>query len=252
MADQFHDPNNPYASPESALVPATSSGGVQGGTLEATLAGQTTWTIGEVVSDAWRLTSGFKGTFWLAILAMMGVQIVVGIAQAVLEQNEGPIAVIAFIGMMIVTVAVVWPLQMGLWMLGVRRAAGAETRASMVGDYIKESPRIAGLLILQAILIGLGFLCLIIPGIYLAVSYILAPPLLLDRRMGIWEALETSRKAIGTCWFQTFGLLLLSIPVSLVCLLTLGIAYIWVAPAFMVALGVLYQRLVGYVGDDAA
>lgn len=252
MPDPFHDPNNPYASPESALVPEVSIAGVQGGTLEATLAGQTRWTIGEVLSDSWRLLDGFKGTFWLAILMMAGVQIVTGIFQAIADQNEGPIVVIAFLGMIIVTVAVLWPMQMGLWMLGARRAAGVETRASMVADFIKESPRIAGLMVLQGVLLTLGFVCLILPGIYLAVSYLIAPPLLLNRRMGIWESLETSRKAITTCWFQVFGLVLLGIPAALLVALTLGIGIIWISPLAILVLGVLYQRLAGYVGEDVA
>lgn len=241
---------NPYAAPTSTFSEPPLA--VPGGTLEATLAGQTRWTIGELISDSWNLVSGFKGTFWLAILMMFGFQLVINvIVQIVGEVTQAPLAVLAI--SLLSTILLIWPLQMGLVMLGIRRAGGAETRAALVADYLSQAGRIAGLLILQGLLIALGFMLLIIPGIYLAVSWILAPAFLLDRRMGIWEALETSRKAIGTCWFQTFGLILLAIPLSLVVVLTLGIGAIWLAPLASITLGMLYHRLAGYAGGaDAA
>jgi hypothetical protein len=251
MSNPFRDPSNPYAAPESSLAPDMSVAGISGGSLEATLAGQTQWTIGEVLNDAWQLTNGFKGTFWLTALAMMGVGAAQGVVGAVATRLTG-----TPLGEMVVSfafnVALVWPLQVGLVMLGVRRAAGAETKASMMGAYMDQIPRITGLMILQFLLVALGLVLLVIPGIYLAVSYVLAIPLMLDRRMGIWEALETSRKVIGTCWFKTFGLLLTFIPITLLVIVTLGIGIIWIAPMLMLIIGVLYQRLVGYAGGEAA
>lgn len=121
--DAFHDPKNPYAAPESSLAPDLAMAGVTGGTLEATLAGQTTWTIGEVLSDAWRLVTGFKGTFWLAVLMIFGAQLVMNLAMA------GVVAVtrselVAMIVGFALSVTVIWPLQFGMVMLAVKRAAG--------------------------------------------------------------------------------------------------------------------------------
>jgi hypothetical protein len=243
------DQINPYAAPDSTFSEPTLD--VPGGTLEATLAGQTRWTIGELLSDSWQLVSGFKGTFWLAVLMMIGAQIVInvltGIVVGVTQEELAGFAI-----SLPATILVMWPLQMGLVMLGVRRAGGAETRASLISEYFPQVGRIAGLLIIQGLLLALGFMLLIIPGLYLAVSWILAPAFLLDRRMGIWESLEASRKVIGTCWFRTFGLMLVFIPLSLGVVLTLGIGAIWFAPFASIAVGMLYHRLAGYAGGADA
>jgi len=243
------EPLNPYAPPSTSFSPPLLP--MPGGTLEATLAGQTRWTIGHLISDSWNLVSGFKGTFWLAILMMIGAQIIVNVVVTIVARVTGePLAVYGV--SLLASIALLWPLQMGLLMLGVRRAAGVETRAGMVGEFFPQAGRIAGLLIVQGLLIALGLLLLIVPGIYLAVSWILAPPLLLDRGLGIWQSLETSRKVIGTCWFQTFGLVLLGFPLTLLIILTLGIGAIWLAPLASIVLGMLYHRLVGYAGAAVA
>jgi uncharacterized membrane protein len=69
----------------------------------------------------------------------------------------------------------------------------------------------------QLVLLGLvsGFLsvigyCLcILPGIYLTVSWMFAVPLVIDRGMGFWEAMEFSRRVVAKHWFLMFALQLL-------------------------------------------
>lgn len=69
----------------------------------------------------------------------------------------------------------------------------------------------------QLVLLGLvsGFLSLIgyclciLPGIYLTVSWMFAIPLVIDRGMGFWEAMELSRKVVAKHWFLMFALQLL-------------------------------------------
>jgi len=243
--------SNPYSAPEASLVAGFDGPLLRGGTLDETLAGRTQWTVGELLGDSWKLVSGFKGTVWLASLAYMGVAIAIGfLTQVVAAMTQS--AVIAQVLNFVLTCAVLYPMFAGLMMLGVRRAAGAETRATMVGDYLPKAGRIAGLYIMQCLLIGIGLLLFIIPGIYLAVSYLIALPLAIDRDMGIGQALETSRRAIGTCWFRAAGLLsVLSLSV-IVMFVTIGIAAIWLLPLVTIAWGMLYHRLAGYAGNERA
>ena len=55
-----------------------------------------------------------------------------------------------------------------------------------------------------------GICCLIIPGIYLFVAWTFAVPLVADRRLEFWSAMELSRKVVNRVWFEIFGLLLLA------------------------------------------
>ena len=65
-----------------------------------------------------------------------------------------------------------------------------------------------GLMLLMAVVLFFAFLALIVPGIYLAVGYSFALPLVALGGMGAWEAMELSRKVIhkNWWWFLLFSL----------------------------------------------
>lgn len=52
----------------------------------------------------------------------------------------------------------------------------------------------------------IGFLLLILPGVYLAVAYMFAVPLAADRKWDFWPAMEGSRRFITKDWPTYFGL----------------------------------------------
>src|SRR5262249_3989403 len=61
-----------------------------------------------------------------------------------------------------------------------------------------------GLLVIWACL---GFIVLLIPVIYLSVSWMLTLPLIIDRKMEFWPAMGSSRRMVGKHWWSVFGLL---------------------------------------------
>jgi len=58
--------------------------------------------------------------------------------------------------------------------------------------------------LVSSVLTGLGLLLCIIPGIYVAVCWIFAIPLVMDRKMAFWDGMELSRKTISQNWFAFF------------------------------------------------
>ena len=56
------------------------------------------------------------------------------------------------------------------------------------------------------LLICVGLVLFVIPGIYLLVAYSFAFTLIVDRGMGPWQALETSRRVVNKNWWGVFGL----------------------------------------------
>lgn len=78
----------------------------------------------------------------------------------------------------------------------------------------------------QLFLVGLvsGFLsliaascCLILPGLYFFVAWIFSIPLVADKRLEFWTAMELSRKVVTKVWFEIFGLFIVaSLPSLLV------------------------------------
>jgi uncharacterized membrane protein len=77
------------------------------------------------------------------------------------------------------------------------------------------------------------------------VAYSMAMPLLVEKNMGIWEALETSRKRINKCWFEMLVLYILVFIIFAVAILPLGIGLIWAIPFAIVLMAVVYRNLFG-------
>lgn len=99
--------------------------------------------------------------------------------------------------------------------------------------------RFLGLSIIMAIVIGVGFLLLIVPGLFMLRRYILAPYFLIDKDLGITESLNQSAQASKKYSSALWGLIGVTILISLPGIIPfiggivsaiLGIAY-YCAPA---------------------
>ncbi len=70
--------------------------------------------------------------------------------------------------------------------------------------------------VVSSIFISVGFILLIIPGLYLLVGYLFTTWLIVDRGLDFWPAMELSRKTVHKHLFEVFGFFLL------LCLLNFG------------------------------
>ncbi|SRR5260221_1553901 len=81
-----------------------------------------------------------------------------------------------------------------------------------IGDAFSGFGACTGQLVLlsvvQMVLVLIGYALCLIPGIYLAVAWYFAIPLIIDKQMGFWEAMELSRKMVSKHWFLIFGFLI--------------------------------------------
>ncbi len=95
-------------------------------------------------------------------------------------------------------------------------------------------------MLVTAVFIWIGILLLIIPGIYLAVAFYYTPLLIIDRKMGFWEAMQLSRRTVHPQWFTVFGLAILAglmslLGVFLCCvgmLATFPLASLWLTQSY--------------------
>ncbi|HEX7645637.1 MAG TPA: YciC family protein [Noviherbaspirillum sp.] len=204
--------------------------------------GPSDFTISAALSEAWAKTHGNKGTIWLAFGLYMLVVIPISL---VLQHflKEGMFAD----GMrFVVTNSVDVALAAGMWMLGVKLASGVRAEAKEVYAYIEYFPRLLATYMLMNVLVVAGFLLLILPGIYLAIAYSASSILIVDKKLGIWEALETSRKALTHCWFRVFFLALAYLLIMILSALPLGIGLIWTLPMGVVLKGIVYREVFGF------
>ena len=197
----------------------------------------TDWQIGQVLKTAMQKQVGFKWSYMAPFLIYLIITGIIAVVQgATVGTGEG---VAASLTQIIVNI-LVYPLGIGLGLLGIRRAAGKDTPLSTLwGPYSHFVPLIVMLVLMGLLIVG-GFFLLVLPGIYLAVAYSFAPYLIVEKNMGVWEALETSRKAITIFWWRYFGLLLIVALLFIVGAIPLLIGLIWVLPIMAIAIGEVF------------
>jgi uncharacterized membrane protein len=93
---------------------------------------------------------------------------------------------------------------------------------------------------LTGLIIGLGFIFLIIPGIYLACKLAFVPYLVIDKRLNVTDAMSTSWKMTGGYGWQVFLLGLLAVPIVVAGVICLGIGVIISIMWISIALASLY------------
>lgn len=97
----------------------------------------------------------------------------------------------------------------GLYLVFLNRIRG---RPASVGDVFAgfgagfAQLLLAGFLTKLLTTVGLCC-CLVLPGLYLFVAWIFSVPLVADRRLEFWSAMELSRKVVTRVWLEMFALL---------------------------------------------
>jgi len=209
------------------------------------------FSVGSVLKEAWRETKGAKSSILAANGVMYLVLIVLSAVGTFLipyygAESLSPVVVSGSIGITQVLVSIFSVIfTAGLLYMGVRKVAGDVISWKMVFRGFSFSGQIILATLLQMILIGIGLLLLVLPGIYLMVGYGLTLPLILDKNMSAWEAMETSRKAIHKVWWKVTGAVIVMSVIYSISVIPLMIGLIWTVPMFLILGGVLYRHLFG-------
>lgn len=148
----------------------------------------------------------------------------------------------------IVAICIVSPLITGLYMAGVKHARGESTTVFSVFAYFPLLFLVALTQLVNSILVQLGLMLLIIPGIYFYLASSFALMLVADRKLTPISAIILSCRVFNAYWSQilsvygVFFLLFATVP------LTFGLSLIWVLPFYFSAMGLLYDELIGEQG----
>lgn len=244
-----------YSAPQADLIHAPSTEGY--GSVERAVTGDYHFVVGEVIREAWEKTKGAK---WPILLAL-GLYVLVYAAVAFTTQflftalgltvtpeadgsNVGHVISYSLLQNMIITVATM-PMVMGIFILGLRRAIDAPLSVACISQYYDKTIPLALTLALMYVICTIGFVLLVIPGIYLSVAYYMAMPLVVEKGLGPWQALETSRQAISKRWFSVFGLGVLVVLINMLGGLAFGVGLIWTLPFTAIVFGILYRNMFG-------
>ncbi len=153
--------------------------------------------IGECLSRSWALLKGNFGLFF-------GASILAWLIGSVFQ-------LVPFIGPVLYWF-VNGVLYGGLYLVVLNRIRG---KPASVGDVFAGFSLGFGQLALAGFITSFAshvamVCCLVLPGVYLFIAWIFAVPLVADKRLEFWSAMETSRKLVNRVWFEVFGVFVLA------------------------------------------
>ena len=150
----------------------------------------------------------------------------------------------------LVILPIVLPISVGIVMLGVDKVRGKEIRVDSIFNYYIFVWQLFFASILVNILTMLGMIALLLPGIYLMVSYMFVQPLIVDKKLSFWEAMELSRKIVSKRWFFFFGFEIITAVLFMLALIPLGIGLIWALPFFTLSYAILFDYIFSVIDES--
>ena len=159
--------------------------------------------------------------FW----SLLGTCLVVGL----LAGFAGSIPIIGII----VTFTLTGVFYGGLYYYVAKKVRGEPAE---FGDAFSGFTVCFGQLVLATLVVTMltlvALVCLILPGIYVAVCWMFTYVLVRDKELGFWDAMELGRKAITRQWFRVFGFCLM---IGLIACVLLAVPFGLLAMAFATA-----------------
>jgi hypothetical protein len=239
-----------YATPTADVTPRVNSARA-GGNIDAAIAGDIEVSMLQTLGEAWRGLEGFKlkchiamSIWFLAYLLAILISLPVFFGLAALGADQATASMIGSFVQLAATSATM-PMMVGITILGIRHAQGKPVAAGSILNYLQRAPAAILWYLLMTLMISLGYLLLILPGIYLSFAYMFSLPLMIEKDLGAWSALEVSRKAVTRVWFRATGFLLLIMLLVTLGMIPLGIPLIWILPWVTLAYAMLYFKLFG-------
>lgn len=269
--------------------------GKSSASLQRAIEGDYNFSAFDTIDETWREIKGKKGMLWVGFLLLFATSLGAGfvtsftgsllghaggfgaVFRAVSFQGRIAAGVLAVLQNMVQTL-ITMPVELGFFMYMLKRLAGLPTEIGELFQYFSKTLSFFLTTLLMYLLVALGFLCLILPGIYLLVAYMFANDLVVEKGLSPWEALEASRKAVTHHWWRFLGFNVINTLIAAVAMLPLIItvilairqnwgtiallvfvggmltllALVWALPATTLAKAVLYRKVFGCEGEGNA
>lgn len=228
--------------------------------------------IGTVLDEAWTLfTRFFLRFFLIALVVFASINLVYALlVEAISSDNDGAAVLLALVGLATAVIGATW-LQ-GAFVYAVQDARDGTFDASIGQIFSRVAPSILPLLgagLLAGLGIALGFLLLIIPGLFLITIWAVVAPVIVVEKPGVFAAFGRSRELVRGHGWTVFGIVIITallsgiasallqaafsaLPEFLEILIGSTIAQAVVTPFGAIAIAVTYFRLREADGDAPA
>ncbi|MEI6819849.1 MAG: DUF4339 domain-containing protein [Verrucomicrobiota bacterium] len=202
--------------------------------------------VGDCVKRGFELTKRHFGILLLVALAYLGVRFGFTLILILMDststlghtyQNGGsPLS-------MVVSLILSVFLGLGLTRVGLNLISGKEVKVGQLFGEGRKLLRALGAQILLTLMIALGCLLLIVPGIYLALRFGFCVTAIVDRDLGIIDSFKYSSSITANNRMLLLGLLLLCGLIGVAGLMACGVGLIFAAPMAWLTHLVAYRWL---------
>jgi uncharacterized membrane protein len=178
-----------------------------------------------------------KGNWGLAIGTFVVYMLIVMGASTILQ--------LIFLGLgTIATLIIAGPFALGMTIFALSLSRNQNPRLEMIFDGFNKFGLALGTYLLMLLFIFLWMLLLIVPGIIAGLSYAMTFYILADGQSnGAMDAIDKSIKMMYGYKWKLFCLGLRFIGWALLCILTLGIGFLWLMPYMQISIAKFYDDI---------
>ncbi|MFA7253082.1 MAG: YciC family protein [Patescibacteria group bacterium] len=190
--------------------------------------------IGKAIGYGWE---SIKKNFWYLIAITVIYYAVAGISGVDRNENSGASLLSILIWLLSIY------MMGGLLRILLDYYDGKKRPISDLFTQVKYFWRLLGATLLVSLIVFVGFILLVVPGIYWALKYQFVPYLIVDKDMNVMEAMKQSgNMTLGVKW-QLLGFAFVSLGIIILGAIALGVGIFVAAPIIMLAEIFIYRHL---------
>lgn len=246
------DPSNPYSAPQSAWIAPTSAPGTG---LSEIIPGSDPIDPVLCLKHAFELTKRQFGNILLVGLVyfgiLIGLSLVIGFIQGLTTgfspsgvggTTEPSVAsVAALVVAQIINQVVSMFLGLGLTKIALNLVSGKDVSVGMLFGEGGKLLRAMGAAILFGLMVGIGFLFLVFPGVYLALRYGQFLNAIVDKNLGVFESFKYSASITTNNKLNIFLVWVLGFLVTIAGMLACFVGLIFAGPVVWLTFTVAYR-----------
>ena len=202
---------------------------------------QNKFSINESIRFGWETFKNHAGYFLIVMVILFGVSAIFGGIEDLLEDSNfvGFISLLSYLVNVIIGMALVKIILEFLDGNAKPNWERVSSSSSLFWKYL-------GGTLLVSIIVIIGFILLIIPGIYFAIRFQFVSYLIIDKGLSPLDALRESTAMTQGIKFDLLLLVIAFFGINLLGVLALGVGLLVSIPVTMIAMGHVYRKILGH------
>lgn len=190
-----------------------------------------------LIKDSWELVKKNVRLIAILMVAFVGYQIIQGIIQGFFGQSA--LSALVSIAFTVLTLF----LEIGFIKIILKLVDGQKAEINELWAYPQYLLRMIGASIVYGIIVGVGLILLVVPGIYLAIRLQFYSYYIVDKNAGAMDSLRMSWKATDKNVINIFLFELLIVGINILGAIALLVGLLVTIPVSFVAVTLLYRKL---------